>query len=75
MSNIAECLGYVLDSEFGHYYEHICNDFTHLTQDDVDFTIQIQDIDWIKKNIEIVNHIYMRARLAEEELIVHTTTT
>jgi hypothetical protein len=57
MSNIKECIHYVLDSEF-----------KHLTQDDIEFKTQIQDINWIKKNIATINHIYMRTRSAEEEL-------
>ena len=67
MSNIKECLGYVLENEFDHYLEHVASEFTHLFQNDQDIS-QCLDIDWIKKNIETVNHIYMRARLAEEEL-------
>lgn len=67
MSNIKECIHYLLESEENHYIETVYDQFEYLTQDDQDET-QCLDIDWIKKNIETVNHIYMRARLAEEEL-------
>ena len=68
MSNIKECIQYVLDSEEVHYLEYVESEFEHLTQDDEDFDTQIKDIDWIKKNFKTINHIYMIARLAEEEL-------
>ena len=74
MSNIAECLGCVLENEFDHYLEYVASEFTHLLQDNQDIN-QCLAIDWIKTNVETVNHIYMRARLAEEELNVYTTTT
>lgn len=66
MSNIAECLGYIFEHEFDDYLGYVTSEFAHLLQDDCDIN-QSLSIDWIKKNIETVNHIYMRARLAEEE--------
>lgn len=67
MSNIKECIQYLLSTEEVNYLEYVTSDFEHLLQDDYDEN-QCLNIDWIKKNIETVNHIYTRARLAEEEL-------
>jgi hypothetical protein len=67
MNNIKECIQYLLESEEVHYIED-ASEYYFILQDDQDITEQVLDIHWIKKNIETINHIYMRARLAEEEL-------
>lgn len=71
MSNIKECIQYLLESELQHYIEYVTSEFPDLLSNrlpPLEVLNEIIGINWIKTNIEPVNHIYMRARLAEEEL-------
>ena len=70
MSNIKECIRYLIESELHHYIEHVTSEFPDLLLDGLPLLESLNEIiqlTWIKTNVETVNHIYMRARLAEEE--------